>query len=244
MLLPYTINNKQVDCPVSWHEVSLQLLLNLEDKNIYQKLSIITGLTIAEIKTIEPKIDSLFGTALNWITRQPDFSKIPLPDEYLGHKLPFDLKKKKFGQKLYAQQIVTKQSPQEIIKAFPELIATYLTDDFTDERIEHYTTLALQSKAIEAVPVALWLQRQVIEILETESKLLQSEPTNEERRAGIKNFEKFGSFNLIDTLAGGDILKHDEIYQQNYERIFLKMYRDLEVSKFQRKLSEIYMQKK
>lgn len=244
MLLPFTINGKSIDCPVNWNQISLDLILKLEGKNIYQKLSIITGLSVDEIKAIEPQIDKLFGNVLTWLTRQPNYAKIPLPKEFLGHKLPFDLKKKTFGQKLYAQQIVTLPTVAEIVQAFPDLIGTYLTDEFNDERIEHYTQLARKAKAIEAIPVALWLQKEVVEILQKENKLLQNEPTPEERRAGLKNFEKFGSFNLIDTLAGGDILKHDAIYQQNYERVFIKMLRDLEVSKFQRRLNEIYMQKK
>ncbi len=244
MLLPYTINSKTIDCPTNWHEVSLELLLKLEGKNIYQKLAIVTGLSVGEIKALEPQIDQLFGVVLQWMTRQPDFSKIPLPQEFLGHPLPFDPKKKTFGQKLYAQQIVTLPTAEKIVQSFPELIGTYLTDEFNDERIEHYTQLARDAKAIEAVPIALWLQKEVIKILESENKLLKNEPTNEERRAGLKNFDKFGSFNLIDTLAGGDILKHDAIYQQNYERIFIKLLRDLEVSKFQRRLNEIYSQRK
>lgn len=244
MLLPYTINGKTIDCPTNWNEISLELLLKLEGKTIHQRLAIVTGLSIKEVKTLEPQIDQLFGIVLHWMTRQPNFSKIPLPDEFLGHKLPFNLKKKTFGQKLYAQQIITKATPAEIVQSFPDLIAAYLTNEFNDDSIEHYTQLAREAKAIEAVPVALWLQKEVISILESENKLLKNEPSNEERRAGLKNFDKFGSFNLIDTLAGGDILKHDAIYQQNYERVFIKLLRDLEVSKFQRRLNEIYTQKK
>lgn len=50
-----------------------------------------------------------------------------------------------------------------------------------------------------------------------------SEASKEQRQAGIADFDRFGVFNTIDSLAGGDILKWGEVMKLVYNEVFLKL---------------------
>ncbi len=54
-------------------------------------------------------------------------------------------------------------------------------------------------------------------------KNLAYEPDANEERAGIEMFNQFGYFVTIDRLAGGDILKHDEVGQKPFSHVFAKL---------------------
>lgn len=235
MILPFKINDHPVTCPGGWEDLTLGQVLDMEGKTIQEQLSILTGV---DLSSLGDEAFILFAVVIEWLVEPPDWTNLPLPQKFLRQEIPFPLGSKCFGQKLYAQDLLTRKP-----SAFDELIGIYFAKVFDDKDIDYVTEKVRKQSCIEAVPVALWLRGEVIKLMEKESKLLKSEATNEEKRAGLKNFDKFGSFNLIDTLAGGDILKHDEIYKQTYDRVFLKLYRDLEVSNYQRKLTEIYSKK-
>lgn len=80
-------------------------------------------------------------------------------------------------------------------------------------------------------------------IQEKESKLLKSEVEQVEKDAGIKRFEKFGEFNVIYSLANGDITKYDLVFNSSYNDAFLTLWRKVEESKFQKKLNNLISKK-
>lgn len=76
-------------------------------------------------------------------------------------------------------------------------------------------------------------------LIEVENKLLHYEPENEEIEAGIESLTKFGRMASVDTLAGGDILKHSLIIDMPYSKVFTKMYLESEKSKFQKRVHNL-----
>ena len=60
------------------------------------------------------------------------------------------------------------------------------------------------------------------EINEKEQQL-SYEPDAKEMSAGIENFQKFSWFATLDRLAGGDVLKYDEVGKQQWVVIFTKL---------------------
>ncbi len=78
-----------------------------------------------------------------------------------------------------------------------------------------------------------------IKMIQRENTVLHYDPEMEELEAGIDSLRKFGRLSTIDALAGGDILKHNEIVELPYSRVFTKMYLELEKSKFQKALIKI-----
>lgn len=57
--------------------------------------------------------------------------------------------------------------------------------------------------------------------------------------AGIERFNKFGEFNLIYNLAGGDPTKYDKVFNITYSEAYTTLYRRAEEARFSKQLSKI-----
>lgn len=57
-----------------------------------------------------------------------------------------------------------------------------------------------------------------------------------EKEAGIDRFSKFGEFNLIYTLANGDVSKYEQVFNISYGEAFLTLYRKAEEARFAKQL--------
>ena len=66
------------------------------------------------------------------------------------------------------------------------------------------------------------VENEVKKIIEKE-KALTYEPTGKQLAAGIENLNKFGIFGTIDSLADGDVLKHNDVINLPYHYIFTKL---------------------
>jgi hypothetical protein len=58
----------------------------------------------------------------------------------------------------------------------------------------------------------------------------------ESKQAGVQRFDKFGVMNLIDALAGGDVLKYDSVMYIEYNTIYIKLLMNKEQMLFNRRL--------
>ncbi len=65
-----------------------------------------------------------------------------------------------------------------------------------------------------------------VELARIEAEELSVEPTAEQKNAGIEMLNRFGYYNNLDFLAGGDILKYDELLKKPYSIIFRKLVLD------------------
>ncbi len=81
------------------------------------------------------------------------------------------------------------------------------------------------------------------EVSELEKKLAY-EPEADEERAGIEMFNEFGYFVTIDRLAGGDILKHDEVGKMPFSHVFAKLRLNQTDSIFMKNYQKIISSKK
>lgn len=71
-----------------------------------------------------------------------------------------------------------------------------------------------------------------------EQQYLSGEPNIELMGAGINELDQFGLLNVIDSLAGGDITKHDAVWKMKYGHIFDKQWKSIIESKIQKKLAK------
>lgn len=60
-----------------------------------------------------------------------------------------------------------------------------------------------------------------------------------EIEAGVANFDRFGEFNAIYTLAGGDPTKFDAVFNLSYSEAFTTLARKAEEARFQKRLNRI-----
>ncbi len=68
-----------------------------------------------------------------------------------------------------------------------------------------------------------WITNQLREISEVEAERLASEYDEEEKAAGAEEMQEFGYSVILDSLAGGDLLKYSKYLKINYTKIFRKM---------------------
>lgn len=61
--------------------------------------------------------------------------------------------------------------------------------------------------------------------------------------AGFSELDIFGEANTVDSLAGGDILKWNQIEELPYYQVFTKLYLDKVRNKVEKKYSEIMRHK-
>lgn len=79
----------------------------------------------------------------------------------------------------------------------------------------------------------------MFKVIDIEQKQLYVKPDMNHIRAGVKMFEELGSFNTIDALAGGDILKHEQVQLLEYNTAFMKLLHNKKTNLFQKNLSEV-----
>lgn len=68
-------------------------------------------------------------------------------------------------------------------------------------------------------------------------------PDENEVQAGISRFDKFKQFNVIYSLANGDICKFDTIFNVSYTEAFTTMYRKAEELRYSKKLQQVIKSK-
>jgi hypothetical protein len=65
----------------------------------------------------------------------------------------------------------------------------------------------------------------------------------EERKAGVEKFERFGSFNVLWALSGGDVTKMEDINKMQWAIIFLSYTYRNEIHTFERRYAEALSEK-
>ena len=81
------------------------------------------------------------------------------------------------------------------------------------------------------------------QLIDAENKLLSSVPSLLEKKAGIGTFQKFRYINTVNSLAGGDITKWDDILNMPYDRILTKLLLNKTEAEYQKRYSELLNQK-
>lgn len=90
----------------------------------------------------------------------------------------------------------------------------------------------------------LWIHEQQEFIYTIEKNNLSSEPEAELVAAGINRLDEFGSYTTIDSLASGDVLKHEEIERLPYYVVYQKLKLDKIQREIEKKYAEIIKNKK
>lgn len=102
-----------------------------------------------------------------------------------------------------------------------------------------YMSAIQKMETRDAMKFILWVRDELEAIANLEKTYLVSNPSPKLFQAGINRLDQFGLMNTLDNLAGGDILKYDEVRKLRYNVVFDKQYRDIIVKEIQDKLSKI-----
>lgn len=139
----------------------------------------------------------------------------------MDQKYKIDIRKCEFNKIILLRNVnETKERVRKSIELFY---------DFKPDELTLYDALTISND----------LYSQLSKINELEAVKLRHVPTSEQRRAGIEKFDQFGIMNVVDSLAGGDILKYEQVLKIDYNTVFMKMLRSKVESDFQRRYSKI-----
>lgn len=99
------------------------------------------------------------------------------------------------------------------------------------------------TKVNEAMSFVLWIRDEIESIHKLETEYLSSPPDMDMLAAGIKDLDELGEINIIDSLAGGDILKWEAVKKLPYYMVFDKQRKTMLEGKINKRLSEVLRSK-
>lgn len=146
-----------------------------------------------------------------------------------------------FEQLIYMPYWFVKVDIKDLLGAgrFSELILLLLKHKNVNSTIKDIS----KENHNELFSFILWVKDEVYLIHELESEYLSNEPDNDLVNAGIKDFDELGEINTIDNLAGGDILKWEQIKKLPYHQVFDKLRKQSIESKFNKRYQKILADK-
>lgn len=88
-----------------------------------------------------------------------------------------------------------------------------------------------------------WIRDELNQISEMEREFLVSEPDPDMNAAGINDLDVFGNMNVIDSLSGGDVLKHEAVKSLAYSVIFDKQLKSIKENAINKKYAKLKSKK-
>lgn len=222
----------------SWEDLTVEQVERIRGNtgNHIEVLQILTTLTPEQMSLID--INSMMPY-MDFINT-PIIEAIESTDEIIVNdriiKVSQDL-----GEYTYGQKIMCTQAMKD--GDFIGSVAVYLEpviscDKFNHEKIDNVKSELMGLNAVAVYSVFKFIKER-LEVLIKRDKTLAQEPTYEQLKAGIKNFNVLGEFNTYDMLAQGDPLKYDAILALDYNTIFNKLLKNKISANFEQKYSEI-----
>jgi len=96
-----------------------------------------------------------------------------------------------------------------------------------------------RTKTAELFSFIVWVIDQLEAIYRLENQYLSNPPDVDLVKAGVSELEQFSELNVIDNLAGGDILKWKKIKQLPYYMVFDKLHKNVVEARIQRNYNKI-----
>ena len=88
-------------------------------------------------------------------------------------------------------------------------------------------------------PTGFFFFKQIFELQSQRANNLRYEPKAKEVQAGIDNFNRYGSFNSINALASGDLLRWVSIMNMPYSWVYTKMLMNKTEGEYKENLAEL-----
>lgn len=181
------INEQVIDIPAIWEDLTLaQFLRIIETKKMdaIEMMSIVTGFSREYCYNIpEHAIDHVVNNLYFLTQPPPDFTKWKMPTEILINdvfcKVPTDLKKETWGQKIMAQQEVNAmiEGKMNTYAPIPYLLSVYLYSsatgdkEYTDEKIRAFIPTIMRMNITDALPTGTFFLNNCLPSLKWKQKL-------------------------------------------------------------------------
>ena len=110
-----------------------------------------------------------------------------------------------------------------------------------DGLVEYFPQVNIyELKFSQFVQLINWIKNQLEFINKLESDNLSYQPDGKEEAAGIDDFNKFGYLVQIDSLAGGDITKYEQVKKTKYMDCFTKLLMNKTTFDYTKRLNKLY----
>lgn len=249
-MIPLKIGDKTINIKSGYHEISyneFQLLLKAD--TIYQKLSCISDAGEEVFYNIKEKDIVPF---IQWLSDEIRVDKA-IDFIMVGNKIiyiPKDIKNLSFGQYRIAKRFVYVMSSKEngfeeinfelldvILRPIYEGVYTYRNDEL---KTKDFINKLKEVSYVELLSVFMRIVENMIQLIDRDSKCLYRKPDPKHILAGVDKLGKFGDAYTIDKLIGNDITKINELMNMEYEEVFMKMWRDVYMGDYEKRLEKIY----
>jgi len=221
-------NKKKYYIKTSWEELTYGEYLDiLKAPDELTSISILSSIPVEILMRLDEASLYSLTTVLSFMQQLPE----PAKDCK-------DIKRQTYGQKIILENAL-KLEDKNLIPLYA--LACY---EYDYQNIEKAVTF-LKSK-----PFKLVYQRgmnylnQLTEVIKMESEHLKSSVTIEQKQAGIDMFNEFGVMNTVNRVAGGDLLKYEEVLKIDYNTVFVKQKMLSFDAKFQKAYTKIMNNKR
>ncbi len=255
-MIPFSINGKPIQIPSSWNELTLrQFFAVRKADSFFDKMEVITG------EKDWDKVQDIDVTLLPfmlWLTDEKEFEDsesqnwLMIQGQYrkLSYEIKKDLGEYSFGQKIMCQRELARLQSEEKspFDAIPLLIATYFQSEvegvkYDPEAAEKFIEKVLEMNIRDIYPAYKFITQELLRLIQRDQIHLTRTPSQAEALVGTKELDPLKDLILIDSLAGGDIFKHDAVTELPYNRVFGKLYMQNEIAKHQEKIESVMKQK-
>lgn len=124
------------------------------------------------------------------------------------------------------------------IEQTAELIITAIEEVFKIDAPEQ-----MKMDILDYFPLVNFILAGTEKIVEMEKRMLQTPSKPELEAAGVEDLQKYGELITIDNLSGGDILRHHEIEQLPWRKVFTKLCLEKDKAEVQERYAEIIKSK-
>lgn len=135
--------------------------------------------------------------------------------------------------------------PYRFVKVtIPELLAEGKILEIIKSGIKDESPILENIKPNELISFILWIKDELEEIAKMESENLSKPPKSEMIAAGIDRFDKYGTLNVIYSIAEKYGWTMDYVWNLTYEEVFNLQLYTKESNEFNEALNEIYKKKR
>lgn len=218
--------------PTGWGEVTYnQWKLLQDEKDELKIVSILSGIPLEMVKRLGNKTLYRIVNIIQFVNTEMDLDSYTIPKilKVKRREINYieDITEATFGQKIYLQQIVN-DSGGDILSIIHDVVLVYSQpfidkSNFDINRLEQLKDFFNDVFLVDLYSTAFGYITQLKDIVTSEANNLRSPPNSDQLAAGVDMFDEFGVMNTVKALAGGDILKFEEVLKIEYNIVFLHM---------------------
>lgn len=253
----FKYKQKTYSIPSGWAELTFGQWKGLQETNGQKEaIVVLSGLTMDQVNRLDDKSLFNLGRLLSFLNVPLNIDEFKAPEELVikvNHKeikipLVESIKKKTFGQKIICQNMLDSRT-ESIYLLVVDVVLVYSQPIIEARKFntENFKDLALYFEDVFLVDLyatGVNYIDQLKDIIELEAKALSSDPTPEQKAAGVDRFQQFGIMNTVKAMAQNDPLKYESILELDYNTCFTHMVMSKVTGDFQDDYRNIMKRKK